>query len=231
MAAANITEPVTQSTAGTQSAPPAPTSAAQAPQAESVSKAAGAVPAADSAALQYAGARALFYSAPPRPLARAESRRLGAGKPAAEQATRHLGIKYTVLRQQPGGQWVEAEPGGLQAGDPVRLRFVPNDDGYLRVFESRAGGALRQAVFSRVERDKPFEAALPEAPDAVRREFLAVFSRQEQVVMPMVSQGLVTRVGANVVEESDMREGATYVVNRNGDAAQQVMFRITLSYR
>ncbi|MBI3679281.1 MAG: hypothetical protein HY235_02655 [Acidobacteria bacterium] len=46
-----------------------------------------------------------------------------------------LSVDYAVLRQTPEGEFVPLPPGAsVKAGDPLRLRVTPSEDGYLTVY-------------------------------------------------------------------------------------------------
>jgi hypothetical protein len=184
----------------------------------------------------------LFYGAEtPRAAARAQMlARARVQADAAAPAAAPLGLKYTVLRRLPEGEFAETAPDQLAIGDTVRVRFVPNDNGYLYLMEKQTGGGLRQLHFARLEREKPHEATLSAVGEAGSRELLVMFSRRSLGAIDgaaplnaaeQVRTSLI-RATSSQKSETDARERSTYVVNAATDpGAQQVTFPITLKYR
>jgi hypothetical protein len=72
----------------------------------------------------------------PRPTMRSTTGAVAARAMPAGSAP--LGIRYTLLRRTGDGGFVEAAPGGLQAGDTAEVRFEANQDGFLSVLGSGA---------------------------------------------------------------------------------------------
>jgi hypothetical protein len=146
----------------------------------------------------------------------------------------HLGLKYTVLRQAADGSMVEAGPDFLFRADTVRVRFEPNDNGYLTVAEAGASGPLRQIAAARVERGRPFEALLPAASGAGTRSLVVSFSREPSPAGLGGGQPADTAAPARTDQqvETGPAQRTTYVVARDAaPAAQRVTFTITLNYR
>ncbi len=136
-------------------------------------------------------------------------------RPASAPSATNLGVKYTILRKPPAGEFVETTPNNLKAGDTVAVRFEANDDGYLLV-QGRRAGELRPIYSGRLERLTPL--TIP-ALDPADQELVVTFSRQPQ---PAATASLVR------TQEAEM-ERATYVVTDRRSAP--VQFTIRLDYR
>jgi len=81
-------------------------------------------------------------------------------------------FQYSVLRQVPGGSFVDAgSEADVAAGTPLKLRVVPNDTGSLRIRENTPDGGWRDLTTQRVERGKPFETAPLAYRAAGRKQF------------------------------------------------------------
>ncbi len=134
---------------------------------------------------------------------------------AALSPPAHLGVKYTILRKPPGGDFVEANPSDLRAGDTVAIRFEANNSGYLLVL-ARRDGKLHQVFSGRVEQLKPYTTP-PLSPDD--RDLVVTFSLQPQA-----------RTTVSLVRTQEAApERATYVVSDRG--APLVQFTIKLDYK
>jgi hypothetical protein len=71
-------------------------------------------------------------AAAPRTMARIAAGSGALGAPAPVSAA-HMGVRYTILRQQPDGEFAGAGPQDLQKGDLLELRFESNQSGDLTV--------------------------------------------------------------------------------------------------
>jgi hypothetical protein len=176
-------------------------------------------------------ARLLFYGNPVA--AEADTKQKSAKKPVANSLAAtariamvpafHLGVRWSILRTHANGETVEAPPGTvLDAGEQVKLKLVPNDRGYLKVWE-RSGSASPRLVASGAAAPlQPFEAAVP----AGARELYVQFTRDSLAGLPSPE----TR--GNLIQTADVEEKATYVVNRVSDGTpQQLVVPITLNYK
>jgi hypothetical protein len=76
------------------------------------------------------GARQIFFGA--QPLA-AAPRAFGAVNAIVQQPAANLAVRYTILRRDAAGAFVEAERSDLSPSDTVELRFTANATGYLTV--------------------------------------------------------------------------------------------------
>jgi hypothetical protein len=143
-----------------------------------------------------------------------------AGSLASVAAAVRLGVRISILRGAGEADLTTV----LDPGETVRLKLIPNADGYLYI----ADGA-RLVASGAVQRLKPFET--PELPfqGSGQKQLYVMFSRRPQTVDP-VSLGTVAR--GNLVRTSAERERATYVVSGLGDAATlQVIVPVTLTYQ
>jgi hypothetical protein len=77
--------------------------------------------------IQAPGARQIFYGAAPRAAVRLTTA-ANAPQPAAA-----LAVRYTILRRDASGAFVEADRSDLGPADTVELRFTANTTGYLTV--------------------------------------------------------------------------------------------------
>ena len=112
----------------------------------------------------------------------------------------------------------------LDPGETVRLKLIPNADGFLYI----ADGA-RLVASGAVQRLKPFETPELRFTGSGQKQLFVMFSRRPQTVEPQ-SLGRLAR--GNLVETPAEQERATYVVSGLGDAAaQQVIVPVTLTYR
>ena len=134
-----------------------------------------------------------------------------------------LGVKWSILRKQANGETVEAAPETvLDAGEQVKLKLVPNDRGYLKVWERSSNGAQRLVASGAAAPLQPFEAPAPTG----ARELYVQFTRDSRAGLPLPE----TR--GSLIQTADVEEKATYVVNRVSDGpAQELVVPITLKYR
>ncbi|MDR3699215.1 MAG: hypothetical protein P4L56_06235 [Candidatus Sulfopaludibacter sp.] len=132
----------------------------------------------------------------------------------------YLGVKYTVLRRNEAGDFVEVDPNQLHAGDSVKLQFFPNDDGFLSMWDS--GAAVLQAA--RVERLTKFDTPVVTSDRPGRKILTVQFTRSTP------QTGLIR----NAVEQqsaTDSREHATYVVNAKTDSVAPISTTIFLTFK
>ena len=135
----------------------------------------------------------------------------------------HMGVRCSILRKQANGETVEVGiETVLEAGQPVKLKLVPNDRGHLQVWEQ--GRAVASGTAQPLQ---PFEAALPDYPSPGARLLYVQFTRDGQAGLPL------TPARTNLIQTvADEPEKATYVVNRISDpAALQLVVPITLNYK
>lgn len=132
----------------------------------------------------------------------------------------HLGVKWTVLRKRDGDEFVEVAPDQLRAGDAVKLKLIPNDDGFLSVWEG--GAALVSGT--KVERLKEFETPVISSTQAGRRILTVLCTRT--AAQPSLVRNAVEQQSA-----TDSREHATYVLNVNDSLAAPVSVNIPLIFK
>lgn len=185
----------------------------------------GPLPLLDSAVQTQQSARQLFYSpvysqgAAAGFVAGRRDEQLRAQRAVAHPAGTP-GLRYTLLRRQPDGAYLEADPTTIfHAGDAVRLSIETNSSGYLAVWNGRAAVA-NVSVLARTKYTIPAEGAIELSGPSGDRKLLVIFSRAIQAK----PAGLV---GGLLVEQSTER--ATYVADPRPSAL--VSFEISLTYR
>lgn len=134
------------------------------------------------------------------------------------QGAAHLGVNWTVLRQRAGGEFANSEPDQLLAGDSVKLRLIPNDDGFVSVWEG--GTPVLSGV--RVERLKPFFTPLVTSDRAGDKILRIQFTRT------LPSPALL-RTSAEQQSATDSRDHSTYILT--GNPATPVSVTIPLIFR
>jgi hypothetical protein len=181
-------------------------------------------------------ARALFYANQPAPGAnafvppggggggaaaapRAAKALSGLAAPMAATASR-LGVRVSILRGNSEADLTTV----LDPGETVRLKLVPNADGFLYVAEG-----ARLVASGPAERLKPFETPELTFQGSGQRQLNVMLSRHPQAVDP---QSFGTLARGNLVESATGQERATYIVSDPRDAGvQQVVVPVTLTYR
>jgi hypothetical protein len=141
-----------------------------------------------------------------------------------ENATFSLGVRVSLLR----GEEEAAVNTVLNAGERVRLKVIPNEDGFLYV-AAREGSVWKMVSSGPAQRLKPLETpALPfEGPGS--KELYVMLSRQPRTLAP---EAIAALVRVNLVETMAEQDRATYVVaGPQGNLSQQVVQPITLTYR
>ena len=199
----------------TASAPPAAQIAGAAP--ESVPLDARALFYASQVAQGANGFRAMTgqKSAAPRP------ERASAGLIAPMKAgVPRLGVRISILRAAGEVDLTTV----LDPGETVRLKLIPNADGFLYIAEG-----ARLVASGAVQRLRPFETPELRFTGSGQKQLFVMFSSRPQTVEPQ-SIGRLAR--GNLVETPAEQERATYVVSGLGDAAtQQIIVPVTLTYR
>ena len=132
----------------------------------------------------------------------------------------YLGVNWTILRQRDGAEFVKVEANQLRAGDTVKLQLIPNDNGFLSVWES--GAVLVNAA--RVERFKPFETPVLIDTQAGMR-LLTV-----QLARTAPPQTGIVKTAVEPQSASDSRDHSTYVVNAIASPAIPVSTTIRLVF-
>jgi hypothetical protein len=112
----------------------------------------------------------------------------------------------------------------LDPGETVRLKLIPNADGFLYVAEG-----TRMVASGAAQRLKPFETPELRFEGSGQKALFVMLSRRPQAAIPL-SPGNLAR--GNLVETSADQDRATYVVSGLlGAGAQQVVVPVTLTYR
>jgi len=178
-------------------------------------------------------ARALFYANQPTPGAnafvqggggggsapRAAKALSGLAAPMAATASR-LGVRVSILR----GEGEMDLTTMLDAGETVRLKLIPNADGFLYVAEGAhivASGAAKRL--------QPFETPELRFEGSGQKQLYVMLSRTPWTV-DLVSLGSLSR--DNLVASPAGQERGTYIVSGPlGGGAQQVVVPVTLTYK
>lgn len=143
----------------------------------------------------------------------------GVAAPMIATAPR-LGVRVSILR---GEREVDLTT-VLDPGETVRLKLIPNADGFLWVAEG-----ARTVASAAAQRLKPFETPEMRFEGSGQKQLVVTLSRKPQTVAPL-SLGILGR--GNLVETSADQGRATYVVSGPREAgAQQVVVPVTLTYR
>ena len=177
-------------------------------------------------------ARAIFYLNQPAPAANAFAQPLtspasgggGAAQPARQArgaaaglggaAPAQLGVRASILR---GDQEVDITT-VMNAGESVRLKLIPNADGYLRVTE-----AGRTVATAAVQRFKPFETPVLPLEGVSPKQLVITFSRTPQAEAVSLDAGS----RGNLVEPRADQGRATYVIS----GTPQVVVPVTLTFK
>ncbi len=129
----------------------------------------------------------------------------------------NLGVGYTVMRRDTGGEFVPVSE--LEPGDTAAIRLVPNARGHLTVTAS--GSGTQREVLSVDTAPMASYTTAPLRPG--ESQVSVVFARQPQAVLDRVST-------QNLVETAPNQ--TTYVVNvQSNPPPGEVAFTITLKYK
>ena len=185
-------------------------------------------------------ARALFYldqaapvanafvqpggvgSAAPPPTFRAAPRKdAPATKARGATATApRLGLRVSVLRGQSEVDLATV----LDPGETVRLKLIPNVDGFLYVAEG-----THTLARGRVQRLRPFETPELRFRRSGHKQLIVLLSQRPRTVAPLPLDGLARD---DLVRSSAGPERATYIVAGPRQAgAQELVVPVTLTYR
>uniref|UniRef100_Q02C99 Uncharacterized protein n=1 Tax=Solibacter usitatus (strain Ellin6076) TaxID=234267 RepID=Q02C99_SOLUE len=142
-----------------------------------------------------------------------------------ENAAFSLGVRVSLLR----GDEEAAVSTVLNAGESVRLKVIPNQDGFLYV-AARDGNAWKVVAGGPAQRLKPFETPALAFEGPGSKQLYVMLSLQAQTLSPEAIAAL-SRV--NLVETVAEQDRATYAVAGalQGASPQQVVQPITLTYR
>ena len=185
-------------------------------------------------------ARALFYldqaapvanafvqpggvgSAAPPPTFRAAPRKdAPATKARGATATApRLGLRVSVLRGQSEVDLATV----LDPGETVRLKLIPNVDGFFYVAEG-----TRTIARGRAQRMQPFETPELRFRRSGQKQLIVLLSQRPRTVAPLPLDGLARD---DLVRSSAGPERATYIVAGPRQAgAQELVVPVTLTYR
>ena len=143
-----------------------------------------------------------------------------AAKHAAAARAGTPGLRYSLLRRQPDGSYLETDRNAsFHAGDAIRLSIETNTAGYLAVWNGRVPLA-NLSVLARTKYTVPAEGAIGLTGPPGDKKLLVIFSRAVQTKPAGLVDGLL-------VEQSNER--ATYVADPRPSAL--VSFEINLTYR
>jgi hypothetical protein len=132
-----------------------------------------------------------------------------------------LGVRVSILR---GENEVDLTT-VLDPGETVRLKVIPNADGFLYVAEG-----ARMVASGRAQRLQPFETPDLRFEGSGQKQLIVLLSRRPENLSPQLLLGSLAR--DNLVENSASRERATYIVSGPREAgAQEVVVPVTLTYR
>ena len=131
-----------------------------------------------------------------------------------------LGLRVSILRGQS-----EVDLGTvLDPGETVRLKLIPNVDGFLYVAEG-----THTVARGRAQRLRPFETPELRFRRSGQKQLIVLLSRRPRTVAPLSLDGLARD---DLVRSSAGQERATYIVAGPRQAgAQEVVVPITLTYR
>ena len=131
-----------------------------------------------------------------------------------------LGLRVSILR---GRSEVDLTT-VLDPGETVRLKLVPNADGFLYVAQG-----TRTVARGRAHRLQPFETPLLRYRRSGQKQVTVLLSRRPRTVAPLPLDGLARD---DLVRSSAGPERATYIVAGPRQAgAQEVVVPVTLIYR
>ncbi len=142
-----------------------------------------------------------------------------------ESATFSLGVRVSLLR----GDEEAVVSTVLNAGESVRLKVIPNEDGFLYI-AARDGSAWKMVASGPAQRLKPFETPPLPFQGSGAKQLYIMLSRQAQTLSP---EAIAALARVNLVETVAEQDRATYAVAGllQGAPPQQVVQPITLTYR
>jgi hypothetical protein len=131
-----------------------------------------------------------------------------------------LGLRVSILRGQSEVDLTTV----LDPGEKIRLKLVPNADGYLYVAQE-----TRTVARGRAQRLQPFVTPVLRYRRSGQKEVTVLLSRRPRTVAPLPPDGPARD---DLVWSSAGQEHATYVVAGPRQAgAQEVVVPVTLTYR
>ncbi len=161
-----------------------------------------------------------FRAAAPRSDAAPRTAKTMASLTTATDTAFRLGVRISIFRSAGDADLTTV----LDPGETVRLKLIPNADGFLYVAEG-----TRIVASGAAQRLKPFETPELRFEGSGQKLLYVILSRRPQTVDPL---SLKTRARDNLLERSAAQDRATYVVNRPAEPdAAQVVVPVTLTYR
>ena len=134
------------------------------------------------------------------------------------------GVKWTALRKGAEGLFSEVDPDQLKAGDTVKLRLVPNNDGFLSVTQ----GSTVLLPQTHVVRLLPIET--PEITGAVEgRKDLTIVLHPPTAQQP--SMLIRPIVATDQVTQADKKEHSVYQVTTGRNQLAPVQVRVVLRFQ
>ena len=134
-----------------------------------------------------------------------------------------LGLKCSILRE--GAREVDLST-PLTAGEAVKLRIVPNVDGFLYVME---GGAV--IASGAVKVNQQFETPDLKSDAAGQRQFQITLSRTA-VAGGILDVGAIAAGRSNFIETNSNLDPGTYLVMQDAvSKPQQFVAPVTLTWR
>jgi hypothetical protein len=148
----------------------------------------------------------------------------------------NFGLRYSILKKQPGGTFAEVDPQQeLDRKDEAVIRLQSNDSGYLYVLQRDAQGRWQPFASGRIQPSVPYTVPRSGSLRAISsgpKEFFVTFSRlplsptTRALAVPSQSgRQQAGQAGANASQTTNV------VTNVAEPAAQQVAFPITLKYK
>jgi hypothetical protein len=138
---------------------------------------------------------------------------------ASAAAAPYLGVKWTILRQRDGGDFVEVAADQLAAGDAVKLRLIPNEDGFVSITEAGAV-ILRSAPVRRLQ---PFDSPVIRGVEVSTKVVTVQFARSPAM--------RTVQAAAGQQSATDTRDHATYVLKATAAPGEPVSLKIVLVFR
>jgi hypothetical protein len=148
----------------------------------------------------------------------------------------NFGLRYTVLKKQPGGTFAEVAPQQeLDRTDEVVIRLQSNDTGYLYVLQRDVQGRWQPFASGRIQPSVPYtipSSGSLRANSSGAKEFFVTFSR---LPLSPTTRALAvpSQSGRQQAGQAGANAGPTtnVVTNVAEPPGQQVAFPITLKYK
>ncbi|MGB9457008.1 MAG: hypothetical protein WCB12_13250 [Bryobacteraceae bacterium] len=159
--------------------------------------------------------------------AEAQSQAFRAASRTRQGQSAPLGVKWSILRRDPNGQFAPINAEDLRAGDTVELRLAANQSCDLSVFDN-ASGKLTPLFTKHVAAGETVDTPALAPREKGVRELAIGLTRNGAVIGAITGvPPVLSREGLQ--SETDRNEHATYNVGPAG--AAQLVFSISLNYR